>query len=134
MFHEFWQGEYVMFSKIRIFFSMVAIAAMVSAATLAPADDIKSRMLKRLPEIQALKDNGVIGEGRYGFLHFRKAAPDKKALVAAENADRREVYKQIAAEQGVSVEVVGQHRARQIAQRAKSGEWLQDANGNWYKK
>jgi hypothetical protein len=107
---------------------------MVSTTTMALADDIKSRMLKRLPEIQALKDEGVIGEGRYGLLHFRKAAPDKKALVAAENADRSEVYKQIAAEQGVSVEVVGQHRARQIAERAKKGEWLQGADGNWYQK
>jgi hypothetical protein len=113
---------------------MVAIALMASVATPALADDIKSRMLKRLPEIQALKDKGVIGEGRYGFLHFRTAAADQKALVAAENADRRKVYKQIAAQQGVSVEVVGQHRARQIEQRAKSGEWLQDANGKWYQK
>jgi len=123
-----------MCAKTRLVFSMVAIALMASVATPALADDIKSRMLKRLPEIQALKDKGVIGEGRYGFLHFRTAAPDQKALVAAENADRRKVYKQIAAQQGVSVEVVGQHRARQIQQRAKSGEWLQDANGKWYQK
>lgn len=30
--------------------------------------------------------------------------------------------------------VVGKHRAIQIANKARPGEWLQDANGKWYKK
>ena len=121
-------------SKIRIIFSMVAVALLLSAATLACAGDIKSRMLERLPEIQALKTDGVVGEDKNGFLQFRKAAGDKNALISAENADRREIYKAIAAKQGVSAEVVGQRRALQIAERAKKGEWLQSADGNWYQK
>jgi uncharacterized protein YdbL (DUF1318 family) len=121
-------------AKTRIIYSVAAVVLLISVVTLAGADDIKSRMLKRLPEIQALKSEGAIGEDKNGFLQFRKAAGDKKALIAEENADRQEVYKQIAAQQGVSVEVVGQHRARQIAERASKGEWLQDANGNWYQK
>lgn len=120
--------------KIRIIFSMVAVALLISAATLACAGDIKSRMLERLPEIQALKTDGVVGEDKDGFLQFRKAAGGKEALISAENADRLEVYKAIAAKQGVSVEVVGQRRALQIAERAGKGEWLQSADGKWYQK
>ena len=121
-------------SKIRIIFFLVTAALLISAATLAGAGDIKDRMLERLPEIQALKTDGVIGEDKDGFLKFRKDAGDKQALVNAENADRGEVYKAIAAKQGVSVQVVGQRRALQIAERAKPGEWLQNADGKWYQK
>jgi uncharacterized protein YdbL (DUF1318 family) len=128
------KGDELMESKIRIIFSIVAVAFLISVATLACAGDIKSRMLKRLPEIQALKTDGVVGEDKNGFLKLRKAAGDKNALVSAENADRREVYKAIAAKQGVSAEVVGQRRALQIANRAKKGEWLQNADGKWYQK
>lgn len=120
-------------SKIRTVFWMVVLA-LLATATLAWADDIKSRMLARLPGIEALKENGVIGEDKNGFLQFRKDAGDKQALVNAENADRGEIYKAIAAKQGVSAEVVGQRRALQIAELAKPGEWLQNADGKWYQK
>ncbi len=121
-------------SKIRIVFILVTVALLISAATLAGAGDIKDRMLERLPEIQALKTDGVIGEDKDGFLKFRKDAGDKQALVNAENADRGEIYKAIAAKQGVSAQVVGQRRALQIAERANPGEWLQNADGKWYQK
>jgi len=32
------------------------------------------------------------------------------------------------------VELVGKHRAIQIADKARTGEWLQDADGKWYQK
>lgn len=121
-------------SKIRIVFFLVTVGLLISGATLAGAGDIKDRMLERLPEIQALKTDGVIGEDKDGFLKFRKDAGDKQALVNAENADRGEIYKAIAAKQGVSAQVVGQRRALQIAERANPGEWLQNADGNWYQK
>ena len=121
-------------SKIRITLFLVTVALLISAATLACAGDVKSRMLERLPEIQSLKTDGVVGEDKNGFLKFRKDAGDKQGLVNAENADRGEIYKAIAAKQGVSVEVVGQRRALQIADRAKPGEWLQNSDGKWYQK
>ena len=121
-------------SKFRTVSLMVAVALLASMATMTWADDIKARMLARLPQIEALKADGVIGEDKNGFLQFRKAAGDKQALINAENADRGEIYKAIAAKQGVSVEVVGQRRALQIAEVAKPGEWLQKADGTWYQK
>ena len=121
-------------SKFQKVCLLVAVTLLASMATMTWADDIKSRMLARLPQIEALKADGVIGEDKNGFLQFRKEAGDKQALINAENADRGEIYKAIAAKQGVSVEVVGQRRALQIADVAKAGEWLQKADGTWYQK
>jgi len=120
-------------SNNRIGLLLVA-AVLLSTATLTWADAIKERMLKRLPELQALKSQGIIGEDNQGFLQFRKPAPDKKALVSAENADRSQAYKTIAAQQGVSPELVGQQRARKIAETEDSGVWLQKPDGTWYQK
>ena len=100
----------------------------------AGAQDIKSRMHDRLPEIAALKAKGIVGENNQGFLEIRTGNGAHKQIVAAENNDRREVYKAIAAKAGTSIEVVGQRRAIQIAEKAGPGEWLQSADGQWYQK
>lgn len=106
---------------------------MVSAAS-AGADSLKERMAGRLPQILALKDKGVVGEDKQGYLQFVGAAREKADLVQAENADRKQVYQAIAKQQGTTVELVGLRRAQQIVEIAKPGHWLQDGNGSWYKK
>ena len=121
-------------SHIRIILVLIVTALLASIATMAWADDVKERMLARVPEINALKADGTVGEDKNGFLKLRNAASGQQAIVSAENADRAFIYNKIAEQQGVSVDVVGQHRARQIAERAKAGEWLQGADGNWYQK
>ena len=98
------------------------------------ADDIKARMKNRLPVIKELKSQGIVGEDNAGFLQF---VGDKKVsadVVAAENKDRLTVYKAIAKQQGTTAELVGKRRALQIAKRAESGEWVQDAGGSWIQK
>lgn len=97
------------------------------------SNKIKSRMMKRLPVIKAMKAKGVIGENNRGYLEYR--GPKENAdVVKAENGDRRQVYKAIAKQQGASISVVEKHRAAAIEKKANSGEWLQDANGKWYQK
>ena len=59
---------------------------------------------------------------------------EKADVVKAENRDRKSVYDAIAKKQGTTAEVVGKHRAAQIAAKAWAGQMLQDANGKWYKK
>jgi len=98
------------------------------------ADDIKARMKKRLPIIVELKAKGIVGENNNGYLEFIGEKREHADVVAAENRDRKAVYKAIAKQQGTTVDVVEKHRARQIALKADPGEWLQDANGKWYQK
>jgi len=95
---------------------------------------IKQRMIDRLPVIRSLKAQGIVGENNRGYLEFVGQKKDKAEVVAAENKDRKAVYGAIAKQQGTSVELVGKHRAIQIANKARPGEWLQDANGKWYQK
>ena len=94
----------------------------------------KERMLQRVPKIQELKAAGVVGEKADGLLGFVKASPADKALVNAENKDRKAVYAAIAEGQGVNASVVGQRRALQLVGQASKGDWLQDKASKWYQK
>ena len=96
-------------------------------------DSLKERMLARVPEINALKAKGVVGENNQGYLEFR-GQQEKAAVVEGENADRRQVYEAIAKQQGTAADLVGQRRALQIADSAGPGTWLQAADGAWRKK
>lgn len=118
------------FSLLSVLVFVLFFASTAGAA----ADDLKARMAARLPEIITLKDKGIIGEDKQGYLQFVGAAREKAELVQAENADRKQVYQAIAQQQGTTVELVGVRRAQQIVEIAQPGHWLQDANGGWYKK
>ena len=95
---------------------------------------IKKRMIERRPTIRALKEKGLIGENNKGYLEFVGSKKEKADVIEAENKDRKKVYAAIAKQQGTTVELVGKHRAIQLAKKAKPGEWLQDATGKWYQK
>ena len=101
----------------------------------AGANDIKARMQQRLPTIVELKSEGLVGENNKGYLEFVPGAAKKQAnVVSAENKDRESVYGAIAKQQGATPQIVGERRAKQIAQKASSGSWLQDVSGKWYRK
>ncbi len=105
-----------------------------AAGIAAFADDIKARMKDRLPAINALKSQGIVGENNEGYLQFVGDNKAKADIVAAENKDRQTVYAAIAKQQGTTAELVGKRRALQIAKKAAGGEWVQDTAGNWIKK
>jgi len=112
----------------------VVLAALFLNAFSARADDIKSRMLQRLPVIKTLKAQGIVGENNRGFLEYRAAAGTRQDVVEAENRDRAAVYRMIAQRQKTQPELVGQQRAAQIARKEPAGYWIQDPGGRWYKK
>ena len=111
----------------------VLIATFVAGVS-AFADDIKARMKKRLPEIKALKTEGIVGENNKGYLQFVSDNKAKADVVAAENEDRQTVYKAIAKQQSTTAELVGKRRALQIAKKARAGEWVQNDAGQWIQK
>lgn len=122
-------------------FSIFAVLAMPLVAVLllcstvsTPAASIKERMQQRLPAIIALKDNGVIGENAQGYLEYRSNQKPEQQMVEEENNDRRQVYGQIAKQQRVDMNLVGQRRAKQIAEIGAPGHWFRKADGTWYKK
>jgi uncharacterized protein YdbL (DUF1318 family) len=107
--------------------------ALGCASTVLAAGE-KERMLERVPKIEALKDAGTIGETANGLLGYVKEDPTSKALIDAENQDRKAVYEAIANKQGVTAAAVAKRRALQLAEQASSGDWLQDESGQWSQK
>ena len=83
------------------------------------AGSIKERMKQRLPEIKALKTNGIIGENNRGYLGFVTAKKVKEALIAAENKDRKAIYLHFAKQQNTTLEVVENVQAKRKAEKAK---------------
>lgn len=122
--------------KKKLYFAVFAIFLLIvfAAGAFPSAKEIQARMLARLPEIKVLKNKGLVGENNQGLLEFVGQQKENQDVVAAENQDREMVYEAIAKQQGITVELVGKHRAIQIADKARTGEWLQDPDGKWYRK
>ncbi len=102
-----------------------------------PAQDraIIERMQERLPVVDALLQQGLVGENNRGLLASRGELNDEQQdVVEAENEDRVTVYRLVAERTGQSVEEVAKQRALQIRQRAARGIWLQAVDGRWYQK
>ncbi len=115
-------------------FLFVVITCSLFLATSIQAASIKDRMAGRIPTINSLKDQGVLGENNMGFLEYRSGSKPQQQLVADENKDRGTVYGAIAKKQGVALTLVGQRRASMIAGKGKAGHWFQKPDGSWYKK
>jgi uncharacterized protein YdbL (DUF1318 family) len=125
--------------KYSAFYTVIALFILLIFSAegncFAGANDIKARMQQRLPTIVELKSEGLVGENNKGYLEFVPGAAKKQAnVVSAENKDRESVYGAIAKQQGATPQIVGERRAKQIAQKASSGSWLQDVSGKWYRK
>lgn len=96
---------------------------------------VKERMVGRRGAVQALVAKKAAGEDHRGYLEARgRLTAAETAVVAAENADRKLVYAEIAGKTGATPELVGKQRAAVIAKNAAAGTWLQDDTGRWYEK
>ena len=119
-------------SRVSVFF--IVFSCFLLAVPAAYSASIKERMAARIPEINTLKDQGLVGENNKGLLEYRTAKRPKQDLIANENKDRNTVYRAIAKSQGAPLELVAKKRAQMIAQNGIPGRWYQKANGEWYQK
>jgi uncharacterized protein YdbL (DUF1318 family) len=115
--------------------TLTALFIISFASTMLHAEGIKERLAKRLPAINKMKEEGLIGENNKGYLEARKETSDaNKKIIDAENIDRKKIYQMLAKKTGQTVEVIASRRALQIAEKTKAGVWLQKPDGTWYKK
>lgn len=116
--------------------SFITIATLISLllVSTSQAGSIKERMAARIPAINSLMDQGVIGENNNGYLEYRSGARPQQDVVNGENKDRAAVYQAIAKKQGATATLVGQRRAKMIVQKGKKGRWYQKPDGSWFKK
>lgn len=85
-------------------------------------------------DLNQLRAQGVIGERFDGFAAARRASAAATKVVNQVNAQRRTIYRQRAAKQGIPAAQVGQVYAKQIMKNAPAGTWFQAANGKWSRK
>ncbi len=102
--------------------------------------EIAANRRLRSGEIQQLKNDGVIGEDRDGYLDLRRNPDDPQYLayaqgiVNAENADRSFLYLANAQAQSKPLEMIERDYAQLWSDRAFPGEWVQKENGTWIRK
>lgn len=94
----------------------------------------------RAGEIQQLKNDGVVGENRDGYLSIIRKPADPKYLayaqgvVDAEDADRSFLYLSNAQQQNKPLEMIESEYAQLWRDRAFPGEWVQQQDGKWIRK
>src|SRR5256885_11265982 len=100
--------------KIRNLFCL-ALLLLVPASIFAAdntAESLRERFKARLPQIQKLKSEGVIGETVKGEVDFVKDKPaDALPIVKEENTDRETLYKMLAEKENTTPEKVAERNA-----------------------
>ena len=99
----------------------------------------------RLAALNALKAEGVIGENNQALIEVRnleavqglRERADTQKLVKDENADREQLFKEIAAAKNVDLTQLPKIRAtyaETLREKAKPGDWIQLPDGSWVQK
>jgi len=99
----------------------------------------------RLSEVNRYKSQGVIGENNQGLLEARnldsisdlRERAEVQKLVRAENADREQLYKEIAAVKNIDLSQLDKIRAtyaETLRANARPGDWIQMPDGSWKQK
>jgi uncharacterized protein YdbL (DUF1318 family) len=110
----------------------LALCAFTATALAESPAELRRRMESRLPDIDRLKTQQIIGETNRGYLQIvQNGNGEADRVVAAENADRQSVYAEIAQKTGSAAEAVGRARAKRIAENSRAGVWLQNEAGQW---
>ncbi len=123
------------FAKILVAATLLLGAASVYADDDSDLKKAQQSMTERLKTVVEYKKSGKIGENNLGYIVARvKDDKDLDAVVAADNADRKQIYDLVAKKMKSSSQQVGKQRAIIIAKNAKPGDWLQADNGKWYQK
>lgn len=86
--------------------------------------------------LQEAKTEGLVGELRSGYvgLVVESAPSEVVAMVRDVNNQRRELYQQIASQNGISVEQVAALAFEKAVEATPAGQYLQDAGGSWVQK
>lgn len=114
------------------FFRLIAAIALVLGA----ASMLAGQAHAGDPEIEAAKDQGVVGERIDGFLGIVNGGADPALvrLVNDINNKRRAVYDDTAGKTGTTMEQVARVTGEKQIARADSGEFYMDDTGSWKQK
>jgi uncharacterized protein YdbL (DUF1318 family) len=102
----------------------------VTGAQPVDGGDAQTRLRNRMGEVQALKNNRIVGESSKGLLEIRNKPPGEfgeyvQRLVDAENKDRMAMMQDIVQKKNLAVEEVQRQQAELARNKAFSGEWIE---------
>jgi uncharacterized protein len=105
---------------------------------------IRESLKKRYPKLFPWYERGVYGEGRDGYIALRgveglslKEKKDVQTLLADENADRKNLYTEIARENEIDAERIadiGLLFSEEWQKKSRSGWWIEAEKGKWVRK
>ncbi len=105
---------------------------------------LKESLKQRFPAIEPFFERGAIGEANDGFIQIRdesalslKEKADLRNLVKDENADRKNLYAEVAGALNIDPSQIPRIQkifAESWIKNARSGWWVQEENGQWKKK
>lgn len=126
---------------IRLAFILIVLPVLL--AVIAPAAfadrkaDLKARFKARLAAIDNLKHAASLGEvfdGSLAAVKDKALADDARKLMTEENADRKELYGIIAAEEKTTADTVGKRNAARNYRVGRPGDWFKLESGEWKQK
>jgi uncharacterized protein YdbL (DUF1318 family) len=90
----------------------------------------------RAGEIDDAKRAGLVGERFDGYLGAVEAQPSEatQRLVTTINTQRREKYREIAANNGIALDQVERLSGQKLIQRAAAGHFVMLPDGGWTRK
>lgn len=82
------------------------------------------------------KSQGLVGEQLNGYVGLVTSSPSSalQNMINEINEQRRALYQRSANDASVSLEVFEIRAGQRLQERANSGEYIQDANGQWRRK
>lgn len=105
---------------------------------------LKDSLRSRFPRLEPFFDRGCLGEANNGYLEIReeeglslKEKADLRSLVKEENADRRNLYAEVAAALNIDPSQIPRIEkifAESWIRSARPGWWVQKEDGRWEKK
>ena len=132
--------------KINAWFLLLLMILGPAAVSFAGSYDIKNmtpevqqaltNRQQRYDELQRLKAAEEIGENNQGYTEVLKPG-SASAIAAAENADRRVIYKTIVQQNGFGpggLEQVQKAFAEVQHEKARPGDFVQSSSGEWRRK
>ncbi|PHI30926.1 YdbL family protein [Budvicia aquatica] len=80
------------------------------------------------------KQQGLVGETLSGYIAPVTQTPEAIALTEKINQARKDKYKEVAAQNNVSVSDIASMTGKKLIRRAELGEYVRGINGQWLKK
>ncbi len=123
-------------SLARMFAVSLALSGGAFLAVTLPSVPATAQSAAQKAAVDAAKAGGQVGEQGDGFLGFVTPSTDPMlaAAVAAINAGREQVYRDIAMKTNVTPAAAGQATAEQLFARLPAGQFFRPINGNWTRK